>query len=450
MSFPRAAHFKVIGAALAVMLAAACGGGGGGGEPAKVATTITITPGPTASVQSGGTLQLTAVVKDQNGAVMENQTVTWSSSNNSKATVTQTGLVTGISVGATTINASVGTTVFASPVTVSVLAGAPASIAKFNELQTTMPAGSNDAVRARVFDAAGNPVSGATVTFAVSGAGATLSSTTAVTDASGIATVTLTVGPTAGVAVSVTATAPGLNTVTFTTTVSAGVPTTLRVTSPKVVVIDQGGTTTVTTSLVDAAGNPIATTSGIDYIARSGNVTVSSTGVITGTSSGQSIVVAQVSSNTAIRDSMLVVVAIPTGVVVLSDLQRFDFKADTIFTMSILVDMRSSGEKLGSTRVQLTWDPTVLSYQSDAEGSSSVGATVNNTTAATGSLTLAVASSAGFAGAVEIRRVTFRASNVAGRSTNLVFAATEMNGIAPTFTNLKPKTLAVSYPFYTR
>ena len=448
--FRPARHHRFFVAFLTAATLAACGGGGGGGgEPAKVATTVEITPGPTATVQSGATLQLTATVLDQNGDAMTGQTVQWSSSNTSRATVTQSGLVTGLQAGVVTINAQVGATLFAlPPVTITVTAGAPATLQKVAELTATMPLGTADSVRTRVLDAQGNPVAGVTVTFAVTGPG-TLSTTTNVTNTAGYAGSLVTVGGTAsGQTVTVTATVASLTPVTFTTTTAAGQPSRLTVTSPRIVIIDQGATTTVTVAIADAAGNPATGT--VDYLASNSNVTVNAGGVVTGVTAGQTFVVAVLNNNSTVRDSVLVVVAIPTGPVVRTDLTRLDLKADTVFTVPIVVDMRASGEKLGSTRVQITWDPALLTYQSNSEGSTTVNAQVNATNAATGTLILAVADPTGFAGATEIRRITFRASATVARTGQLVLSVTELNGVSPNFTNLRPKTIAVTYPLNTR
>jgi hypothetical protein len=126
----------------------------------------------------------------------------------------------------------------------------------------------------------------------------------------------------------------------------------------------------------------------------------------------------------------------------------FDLKKDTVRTVTIVADMRSSGEKLGATTLQVLWDPTALTYVSDADGASGVGASVNATNAANGSLTLSVASASGFAGASELRRITFRVANATKRGT-LQLLASEFVG-AGTFTSLLARTLVISYPFYTR
>lgn len=56
-------------------------------------------------VRVGGTLQLTATPQDQNGSPVPGQTITWSSSDSDLATVSTSGLVTGITEGQVTITA---------------------------------------------------------------------------------------------------------------------------------------------------------------------------------------------------------------------------------------------------------------------------------------------------------------------------------------------------------
>jgi uncharacterized protein YjdB len=45
-------------------------------------------------------------VKDQNGTVVTDRVVAWTSSNDAVATVSQTGVVTGVAVGTATITAT--------------------------------------------------------------------------------------------------------------------------------------------------------------------------------------------------------------------------------------------------------------------------------------------------------------------------------------------------------
>lgn len=68
---------------------------------------VRVSPG-TSSVLPGRTLQLVALVFDADGNLLSGRDVEWSSSNPSFATVSETGLVTGVAAGAVTITADVG------------------------------------------------------------------------------------------------------------------------------------------------------------------------------------------------------------------------------------------------------------------------------------------------------------------------------------------------------
>jgi hypothetical protein len=92
-----------------------CGGGGGygggggssgGGTVNPIATSITITP-TSAGISVGGTQQFMGVGKDASGNTVTGVTFTWHSSNSSVATVSTTGLATGVSAGSADITASV-------------------------------------------------------------------------------------------------------------------------------------------------------------------------------------------------------------------------------------------------------------------------------------------------------------------------------------------------------
>ena len=126
--------------ALASLLAlAACGGvggygGGGGSAPAGTITTINLTP-VTATIAVNGTQQFTAVGKDSGGNTVNGATFTWSSSNPAVATISNSGLATGMTAGTTTITASIsyaggiygmGVTYTSNPATLTVTAAAMA------------------------------------------------------------------------------------------------------------------------------------------------------------------------------------------------------------------------------------------------------------------------------------------------------------------------------------
>src|SRR5439155_912566 len=66
---------------------------------------VAVTPA-SASVPAGQTVQLTATLKDANGNTLTGRTVTWASSNTAAATVTGSGLVSGVTAGTATITAT--------------------------------------------------------------------------------------------------------------------------------------------------------------------------------------------------------------------------------------------------------------------------------------------------------------------------------------------------------
>lgn len=80
--------------------------GGPGGDSAVIAgRTVAVAPAR-ATLASGGTQQLVAVVRDLPGAIIVNAAVAWSSRDTSIATVAATGLVTAVARGVATITAS--------------------------------------------------------------------------------------------------------------------------------------------------------------------------------------------------------------------------------------------------------------------------------------------------------------------------------------------------------
>lgn len=74
---------------------------------APAVATVSVTPG-SADLLVGQTTQLSATVKDSSGAVLAGQTVTWSSSRTGVASVSSSGLVTGVAQGSATISATAG------------------------------------------------------------------------------------------------------------------------------------------------------------------------------------------------------------------------------------------------------------------------------------------------------------------------------------------------------
>jgi glucose/arabinose dehydrogenase len=84
----------------------ACGEDGGGGvqEPGPV-TAVTVTA-PTTTIGLGQTVQLTATARDAGGTVVEGRTFEWTTADAAVASVSPTGLVTGLTEGQVEIRAT--------------------------------------------------------------------------------------------------------------------------------------------------------------------------------------------------------------------------------------------------------------------------------------------------------------------------------------------------------
>ena len=289
----------------------------------------------------------------------------------------------------------------------------------------------------------------ATVTW--TSTGGTLAGTTTTTSATGEASNTLTsVGSTVGT-VTVTATSNGKS-ATFSITVVAVAGPPASVAFPaRIVALDYAASVAAPAAVKDANGTTVSGQA-VTYTSRSTAVATvnATTGQVTGVKSGTAVIVATLTSGTTtFRDSMVAVIGTPGGPIVLADMPRLDLKTDTTFTVAIVADMRAATAKLGSGKVTVTWSPSQLTYVSHAEGGQNVGATVNATNAATGSLVLAYASSTGWSGKVELRKITFKAASTAATSGTITATANEAY-TAGTYADLLPKTVSIALPVITR
>ena len=90
------------------LLGTTCSSGGGDGATAPAPTVASISVDPaTKSILAGTTVQLAATGKSSDGTVLTGRLVTWSSSDSTLATVSASGLVTGVVAGGpVTITAS--------------------------------------------------------------------------------------------------------------------------------------------------------------------------------------------------------------------------------------------------------------------------------------------------------------------------------------------------------
>jgi plastocyanin len=122
----RMARVLAVGSVAVLGVLAGCGGddgGDGGTTGPAVFTTLDVSPAAV-NVTVNGTQTLTATARDQNNATMSGLTVSYTSSDASRATVTNAGVVTGVAIGTATITATgtIGTVQKTKTVTVTVAA----------------------------------------------------------------------------------------------------------------------------------------------------------------------------------------------------------------------------------------------------------------------------------------------------------------------------------------
>ena len=249
--------------------------------PTVPVASVTVSPA-TASLTVGQTAQLTATPKDANGNPLTGRTITWSSSDNTIATVNGSGLVTGVGPGGpVTITATSegqsGTAtvnVTLAPVASVTVTPSSASIAITGTVQLT----------ATTKDANGNPLTGRAVNWSSS------DNTIATVNGSGLVT-----GVAAG-PVTITATSEGKSG-TATITV-AGAPVASVTVTPASASVQAGQTQQLSATLKDANGNILtgrtvtwsSSNTSVATVSSSGLVTakVAGSATITATSEGQS------------------------------------------------------------------------------------------------------------------------------------------------------------------
>jgi Domain of unknown function DUF11/PKD domain/Bacterial Ig-like domain/Bacterial Ig-like domain (group 2) len=163
-------------------------------------TGITLTPGTVALTGSGSTQALTVTAALSDGTTTPILSgVAFVSSNTSVAVVSSTGVVTSVSPGSATITATFGSLPSAQA-TVSDVAAVPANLALVsgdNQTGTVGQALSAPLV-VKVTDASNNAVPSVPVTFSVLTGGGTVAPVLTSTNTLGLASTSLTLGPTAG------------------------------------------------------------------------------------------------------------------------------------------------------------------------------------------------------------------------------------------------------------
>jgi uncharacterized protein YjdB len=195
----------------------------------------------TTSITTGKTVQLTATCYDVNGYVVPGRSISWNTSSGGIATVSSSGLVTGVGAGVATITAMTGTgakATIAITITTGTTSTLPVKTVSVSLAPASVTTGSTSAATATAKDSLGNIVGGQTVTWTSSNSAiASVSGTTAsgavnavaagsatisakVGAATGTSTITVTTGSTGGSG-SVNAAAAALPLVTVNTALPA-------------------------------------------------------------------------------------------------------------------------------------------------------------------------------------------------------------------------------------
>jgi uncharacterized protein YjdB len=294
---------------------------------------VTISPASTGTIV-GQTVALSVTTRDAAGNVLTGRVVGWSSSDNTVATVSSAGVVTGISVGSATITATSEGQTGTATITVSLVPVASVSV---TPSPANLMVGQTLQLSATPRDAGGTVLTGRTVTWTTGDAAvASVSSSGVVTAVSpGNTQVTATID---GV--------PG----SVSTTVTA-VPVANVVVSPNTATVVVGQNVTLSATALDANGNPLAGRVITWTTSNAGRATVSNTGVVTGVSTGNVTITASTGGKSG---SAAVTVNAPPPVLTTIDVSPSAFSLDVGQTRALSATAR---DQFGQTMsgVTFTW-----------------------------------------------------------------------------------------------
>jgi uncharacterized protein YjdB len=323
---------------------------------------VTLTP-TTATVSTGSSTTLTVTVRDANGAVVTDRVVAWTTSNPLIATVSQSGVVTGIAPGTATITATSETKSANATITVTLV---PVGRVQVAPSSVSIAAGQGSTLTATVTDANGIVVTNRPVTWNTSDARvATVSQTGVVTGvAVGTATISATSGAVAGTA-AITVTAAPVQSVSV---------------NPGTLSLTQGQTGTLGASVVDATGGAVSNPS-VAWSSR--NPAVASvdpnTGVVTAVAVGSTTIDASSGGKTG---SATVTVTAPPIVSIAISPSSSNVTAGQVVNLTATVQ-DANGNVVTSNTVTWTSDDVQV-----ASPSSTGKTTADATTAKAGTATI--------------------------------------------------------------
>ena len=261
-------------------------------QVSQTVASVTLSPSATQILRVGGTVQVTATPKDNQGVVIVGRTVIWTSNNPTIASVSSSGLVTAIAVGGTSITADIDGVSRSLNVTVTLV---PIGSVTYTPSRDTLVAGDVMQYNAVVKDTAGR-----TLTTLV---GRSLSTQSNNTPVATLTTVGVVNAIAQGVAVLVlTVDGVASNDLTITVAQVASVTVT-----PSPGTVSVGATLQLTAVLKDIQGNVLTTSRAITWSTNSPNFAlVSPAGIVTGVAAGQATITAQI--NGVIGQSIVTVV----------------------------------------------------------------------------------------------------------------------------------------------
>jgi uncharacterized protein YjdB len=240
---------------------------------------VTVSPA-SSTVQTGETKTLSATVRDTSGAVVTDRVMTWSSSDETIATVSSAGVVTGVSAGTATITAtsegkSGSAAVTVLPVPVATVTLEPASV--------RLEPGQTATLQATTKSADGTVLTGRVVTFASDNVNVARVSSDGVVTGVGPGTATI------------TATSEGRS-ATAAVTVQPTVA--YVIVAPSTVFLRRNSTVQLSVTAYDAAGHEIVGRT-VTWSTNNDHVaTVSETGVVTGEHAGTATISATIDGKT--------------------------------------------------------------------------------------------------------------------------------------------------------
>lgn len=330
--------------------ALACGGGGPTGTPPAdtVVASVAVTS-PATSVAVGATVQLAATARNAAGAAISGKTFTWTTSDAAVATISGTGVLSGVALGQVVVTVSESGSGKSATVTMSVTPPPVASVA-VTPATATVGIGQTQQLTATLKDARGETLSGRTITWS--------SANAAVATVSGDGVVT---GVAAGGPVAITATSEGKS-ASAQITVPAVPVASVTIDSHAATVL-QGSTLQLAATLRDAGGatltgRTVAWTTSDPAIA-----TISSSGLLSAVAVGGPVTITATAEGKSATSQVTVMPRVAATVAITPAFATILSGADSAFRADA-----SDAEGVAIPSPATTWASTAAAVTVDAAG----------------------------------------------------------------------------------